>query len=375
MTVCQFIRRWFERPAVGRHAGWRSTPDRIGCSGTARRPSREPAPEETEILAIRLPGGRVIANSSVLSIARGEPQAFGQARSGPEAPAQRTCIDLGALPVPFSALREAGVPLPTGFDDPLPPDFRIADWKGPETVEIDHRHRQGERCELCREWASRSSSRKEERHYTGAALIVQSAKQFLFDLDRGELCRGRWNPFVCLLQGGVEAKNVEEAYDSLMPTEVRAAKTAGLDVKRQGEWFFIPAPAFVPPELPRDLLETVKSKPHALGYGILAEDTDWGGAIHSRVERTPAVRRFEADLKAWEEKAERVRGLLPGSKALQVEGSRGHTATQAIELGEGVIYATGIVRAPDHDDLVLGGWHRVFMNTAARSFRVSGDID
>ena len=53
-------------------------------------------------------------------------------------------------------------------------------------------------------------------------------KLFLFDLDRGELCHGRWNPFVCLLKDEVKAATVDDAYESLMPRAVKKAREKGL---------------------------------------------------------------------------------------------------------------------------------------------------
>ena len=38
-------------------------------------------------------------------------------------------------------------------------------------------------------------------------------------------------------------QTVEEAFESLMPKAVKKAKAKGLEVKRQGDWFFVPSPA------------------------------------------------------------------------------------------------------------------------------------
>ncbi len=375
-TVADFIRRWFDEPAARTYRGWRSTPDRIGRTATVRPPFWGKPEEVTEILAVRLRSGKVISNSGVLTVARAEPMAYGVPRTAPEAPSQQLCIELGSLPVPFGALHEAGVSLPEDFSEPIPQAFEVADWKGPETVTIDHRHQANSVCDLCGTWQTRASFRQEERHYTGADLVVQSTKHFLFDLDRGELCHGRWNPFICLLEKGIRARTVEEAYDSLMPSAVRDAKAAGLDVQRQGEWFFIPDETFQPPRIDPALLEAVRLRPHPLGYGVLEENiVEWDGTVQAAAEKTDAVVRFEADLAVWEEKLEHLRRLLPSEKTLQVEGSRGHTVSRAIELPDGGIYVTGKVKAPDHDDLVLDRWCRVVPNAAARSFRITGAID
>ncbi len=80
-------------------------------------------------------------------------------------------------------------------------------------------------------------------------------------------------------------------------------------------------------------------------------------------------------METWERKAARLNRLLPTEITLQVRGSRGHTVTKGLDMGRGRVFATGTVTAPDHDPLVLSDWRRVYPNAAARSFRVTGDID
>lgn len=70
------------------------------------------------------------------------------------------------------------------------------------------------------------------------ALLVRfgselGTQQFIFgkDGDRGQ-------PF--MTQVGRRTKTLDDAFDSLMPKIVKEAIAQGLDVKRQGDWFFIP---------------------------------------------------------------------------------------------------------------------------------------
>ena len=76
-------------------------------------------------------------------------------------------------------------------------------------------------------------------HFVGAILFRVNRKYFLFDVDRNELEYFRFNPFIVQLPHKVTS--IAEAYESLKPQEVKDALAKGLDVKRQGEWFFIPS--------------------------------------------------------------------------------------------------------------------------------------
>lgn len=76
------------------------------------------------------------------------------------------------------------------------------------------------------------------RHFTGASLFSIGGKSFLFDIDRGDMELGVFNPFLSRLPH--PCKTIGEAYRSLKPGEVAAAELAGKKVIRQGEWFFLP---------------------------------------------------------------------------------------------------------------------------------------
>ncbi len=80
-------------------------------------------------------------------------------------------------------------------------------------------------------------SNKTERHFTGALLLANKGRRFLLDIDRVEITYGIFNAFFVEVDSKVNS--ILEAYDSMKPTEVKAAEALGLEVKRQGEWFFI----------------------------------------------------------------------------------------------------------------------------------------
>ena len=78
-----------------------------------------------------------------------------------------------------------------------------------------------------------------QRHFAGATLVRINKDCFLFDCDREELKRFGFNPFFTRLPAFV--KTVDEAYEELMPDEVKKAIKDGKAVQRQGEFFFVPA--------------------------------------------------------------------------------------------------------------------------------------
>ena len=78
----------------------------------------------------------------------------------------------------------------------------------------------------------------QERHFTGALLLENSGRKFLMDIDREEIKHQIFNAFFVEVDRSV--KTIAEAYESMKPEVVKQAEAKGLDVKRQGEWFFIP---------------------------------------------------------------------------------------------------------------------------------------
>lgn len=116
-------------------------------------------------------------------------------------------------------------------------------------------------------------------------------------------------------------KTVQDAFDWLVPNKVREALTLGIDVKRQGDWFFLPW-----------------GKEPRLNNGISTNDWVWGSRprllMHTLYHRVH---------------------LIYGA--------------QTRHIGETVVYkhvlglpypapiVTGDVQVPDHPTLRLVGWH------------------
>jgi|Deesub1362A_J573_1020465.scaffolds.fasta_scaffold00319_28 hypothetical protein len=68
-------------------------------------------------------------------------------------------------------------------------------------------------------------------HRIGSVVLRQDGKYFLCSMDEGSY-------FVSELPAPV--KTVTDAFESLKPDAVRKAEAQRLEIKRQGEWFFIP---------------------------------------------------------------------------------------------------------------------------------------
>lgn len=137
-------------------------------------------------------------------------------------------------------------------------------------------------------------------------------------------------PFVTQVKKGVAT--VSEAFDSLVPIAVKRAIEAGLDVKRQGDWYFIPsaktpsAGSFVPYR-PWGQRETRTLKDGVLYSG-------WESSIETR-----------------------------------------HAATHVLHRPNGRPFVKGTVIAPNHPDLDLGDhWHLAIRRKEAK-WPVDGQRD
>jgi hypothetical protein len=77
----------------------------------------------------------------------------------------------------------------------------------------------------------------EERHFTGALLLANNGRKFLMDIDREEINHKIFNVFFVEVSSHVTS--ISEAYDSMVPEEVKELKKQGVEVIRQGEFFYI----------------------------------------------------------------------------------------------------------------------------------------
>lgn len=139
---------------------------------------------------------------------------------------------------------------------------------------------------------------------------------------------------------------VEDAFDSLIPEPVRKAIARGLEVKRQGDWFFIPCP---PPQGPSHHLVEIASRERAIKEGWARDKTPFQyGALYQ-------------DL--WEESTRHIVRPWP-AKGIE-EG------TQVVYRANGHHYVRGRVEAPDHEPLWLKDWHTAHRANSGPWGRVS----
>lgn len=163
--------------------------------------------------------------------------------------------------------------------------------------------------------------------------------------------------FVAAVPGRVS--NVTDAMESLKPAEVQTAQArVGLDnrerhrrrnraFRRQGEWFFVPAPELViePARVLRDEpIRRGRGKPHQV-----EELARIGGTrVHVCSEFPNGL--TEGEYQQYvRERPERAR-----------MGWR-------VMVRDAGVYARGAVRHPDHATITLPCWHRVLMNTETQS--------
>jgi len=138
-----------------------------------------------------------------------------------------------------------------------------------------------------------------------------------------------WNGyFLAQLPHAVET--VDEAIESLKPNAVINAENLGIEVKRQGEWFFIP--------------DTAK----LLGASqVMGNGNGLYGLATNLLEHRDSER------------------------------NRRHLCTQ-LKIKDGIRYAKGTIRhiEREHKMLKLGNvWHTVHENTEIKSFRAQGRVD
>lgn len=194
-------------------------------------------------------------------------------------------------------------------------------------------------------------------HFSGASLFEVEGKYFLFDIDRREIKHKIFNPF--LVQLTKKVSTIAEAYESLKPKVVLDAEKKGIEVKRQGEWFFIKT----------DKNPEVKLNDQEKLLAMVANE--W------RLDTTFFNNAFGKEYVAKIVKqSELVRAKLPKQLALKAGDNRPNTVESGITVDK-VTYVTGTVKhqGREHADLKLNGWYIAVPNTSIGSFTITGDVD
>ena len=332
----------------------------------------------TEIVAYRHEEtGQVIFNANELQYA-GRAVMYGNRRRtwGDQNPVQELIEKCGGIPLPFSLFTE------TGFD------IRDFGWIVKPTSETVTENIIGSRYNDKTNKNEPYVIRTQPRHFTGACIFTIEKNYYLFDIDRQEIADHKiFNPFIVRLPS--PADTIEKAYDLLMPGEVRQAITAGTDVRRQGEYFFIRVSDECPVQVELTPEETriLKYPPSRTGFNLSGdEDMVWlrddtrpfkqGDIPPANMAGTPEYEEFQTAALRYKEVSEKARGL----RAIPGELGKGTSATHKVEkfvkIGE-IAYVSGKVEQSrrQHGDLILSGWYRVVPNTGVISWQITGKID
>lgn len=178
----------------------------------------------------------------------------------------------------------------------------------------------------------------EKQHFTGPRLFQCSSNDkkevstYLLDVDRNELPHGLINPFLVKLSDST-VTSVQEAYESLKPSEVIQAEEKELKVLRQGEWFFI---------------ETT------VDASFLNKTLEKQAEERKKANRWSDGKRGE--LRAGRNRPNTVQFFVEINGSYFIKGTVSHTGRE-------------------HKDIDLKGWYQALPNTATESWTISGNID
>ena len=262
-----------------------------------------------DIIALRVdrPHSETIflGNSSVLPLI-GRTVSFGRESNNRSVTEVQTRLSRYIQMIPFSVFFESGLNLM---------NIEIL-ARGPEKTVIRNEEKYNDKTR-------ENDIISVEVHFTGASLFKVEDKVFLFDIDQREIKHKIFNAF--LVQLKESASSIEQAYENLKPQAVKDAEKQGLDVLRQGEWFFIPV------------------------QGEFEAKT--------RVATNWDKRTFEP-------------------LTLRAGRNRPNNVTKHSKVN-GVEYVTGVVEhsGREHASLTLKGWYLPVPNTSIESFTLTGDVD
>ncbi|MBF0553236.1 MAG: hypothetical protein HQK96_01620 [Nitrospirae bacterium] len=260
---------------------------------------------------------------------------------------QEALRDAGAVMIPFVVFKEAGLNIENLKVIERGPEENVKRITGYNNVE--------KKNEKGKKYTDKEPVYGTV-HFTGSSLIELAGRQFLFDIDRNEIKHFNFNAFMVELPKKVGT--IKEAYESLKPPEVIKALKDGLDVKRQGEWFFIPAP--------KSLTKKISKMTEREQLILLASQT------YSRIQSI-----IDKDVLAMVKKeAPKITARVPITRNLKAGDNRPNTVEFCVQFGKtncckGKVQHTG----REHADLILKEWHTAVPNTAVKSFTITGDID
>lgn len=156
---------------------------------------------DRKVVAFRDEKGQVFMNSELLPVTK-----FEKAFLGGESVIQNKVREISKYNIPFNVLESAKLKLN---------ETKVVEAGPAEDFQVNGSN----------------------RHFTGALLLENHGRRFLMDVDRREIKHGIFNAFFVEVNGA--PKTIAEAYETMKPQEVKDAEANGIQVERQGEWFFI----------------------------------------------------------------------------------------------------------------------------------------
>jgi hypothetical protein len=322
--------------------------------------------DEHEIVAYKMQDGTVLSNANRL-IYVGRKFAWGHevSRWGrDQVHEQRLLETWGAIPLPF-----------TLFNEVPEMDVRDFSWvvkpKAETVISMEVPRWQGDHPQ------------RRTRHFSGACVFAIGKDTYLFDIDRQEIQEHNiFNPFLTKLPKRVSS--IEEAYDVLIPDEVRKARAEGIEVKRQGEFFFIKYSDDCPirPDLTDEEWKILRYPPSRIGYGIAPVGrfnyVNDDRAPFEKPEEidTPVKKEFQEAALKFKDVFDRYRGATSKAGTLGKSATGSHSVEHYVEV-DGKVFASGKItqNRRQHGDLILQNWYEVVANTGTLSWTVTGDID
>lgn len=413
------------------------------------------APENSryadELLAVRV-GENIFSNSSRLELTQadwsyGNPGHNADKRTDAgelRTEAQILLENSGAMPLPFQALSTSGIKLDS---------LKVIEKGEPEKVLRDIRT-PNERVIYCkldkegnpdltntRRWRDSSYSHEyqvpakpediREAHFTGALLFESTdstgrERVFLFDIDREEIKHQIFNPFITEINysgnsinqvklndresdtgnGTATAeivstkviekpKSIAEAYELLKPEAVREAELSGINVVRQGEFFFVDTKLenldeiLSDPDQVKAIAEAravVEPNPEDYGLTRNSDRYQWN-LFHITIDGNDyrpfkqlsdcKPEEFTEALLRYKEAQQVINSIKKPEKGyLRVNNNRPNEAEQSITIDK-IVYVKGAVShtGREHRIINLATWHKVYANTSQASFTITGDID
>lgn len=342
--------------------------------------STEKVQKEPERIAYRLTDGSILFNSNQLVYAVKYSWGNKLNNRGTGQTDQQIQLErAGCVPIPFMI-----------FDQIPGADVRDFSWVvKPKPETIIEKVRDGYEYNPVTK-NHEDKFRDHSRHFSGACVFKILEDYFLFDIDRHEITENKiFNPFISKLPVPVET--IDQAYRALMPDEVKEAITAGIEVRRQGEYFFVfhspDNPAKV--ELTDEEKKILKFKPSRNGFRIPNTGhsrtaglwDNWDDTLpfrdYEKIPDTQEAREFQKYAIKYKEIQDKLDGANAKPGTLSKNDQSGSHKVEKFIQSDGITYVSGKIEQSrrEHGDLILTGWYRVYANTGVQNWTITGKID